>query len=52
VKIAEEEKVRAHSLARNTLGIEGHAGALGRGLGRVTNINSSHGFAQIKQQVG
>jgi len=28
VKIAEKQGVGAHSLVRNTLGIEGHAGAL------------------------
>jgi hypothetical protein len=29
VKITKEQEVEAHSLARNTLGVEGHAGALG-----------------------
>jgi len=29
VKTVEGEGVRAHSLVRNTLGVEGHAGALG-----------------------
>jgi hypothetical protein len=33
-------------------GVEGCAGALGWGLGRVTSINYSHGLAQTKQQVG
>jgi hypothetical protein len=48
----EEQGVGAHSLARNTLGVEGHVGALGWRLGRVTSINYSHGPAQTKQQVG
>jgi hypothetical protein len=39
-------------LAHNTLGVEGCAGALGWGLGRMININNSHGLAQTKQQVG
>jgi len=29
VKTAEEQRVGAHSLARSTLGVEGHVGALG-----------------------
>jgi hypothetical protein len=52
VKIIKEQKVGASSLVRNTLGVEGHAGALGWGLGRVISINYSHGLAQTKQQVG
>jgi hypothetical protein len=39
-------------LVRNTLGVKGCVEALGWGIGRVTNINYSHGFAQTKQQVG
>jgi hypothetical protein len=35
VKTSKGQKVGAHSLAHNTLGVEGHAGALGWGLGRV-----------------
>jgi hypothetical protein len=33
-------------------GKEGCVGALGWGLGRMTNINYSHGSTQTKQQVG
>jgi hypothetical protein len=51
VKIVEEQGVGACSLARNTLGVERHAGIPGWGLGRVTSINYSHGPTQIKQQV-
>ncbi len=51
MKTSEEQKVRACYLAHNTLGVKGRAGALGWGLRRVTNINYSHGPAQIKQQV-
>ncbi len=52
MKIVEERRVGAHSLARSTLGVEGRAGVLKWGLGRVTNINYSHGPAQTKQEVG
>jgi hypothetical protein len=48
----EEQGVGARSVVRSTLGVEGHAGVLGRGLGRMTSINYSHGLAQTKQQVG
>ncbi len=48
----EEQGVGAHSLVRNILGVEGHAGASGWGLGRVISINYSHRLAQTKQQVG
>jgi hypothetical protein len=33
-------------------GVKGRVGAPRCGLGRVTNINYSHGLAQTKQQVG
>jgi hypothetical protein len=48
VKITKEKGVGACSLARNISGVEGHAGALGWGLRRVTSINYSHGLAQTK----
>jgi len=32
-----KERVGARSLAHNTLGVEGRAGALGWGLGRLTS---------------
>jgi hypothetical protein len=48
----EEQGVGARSLARNTLGVEGRAGAPGWGLGRMTSINYSHRPTQTKQQVG
>jgi hypothetical protein len=51
VKTLEEQEVGAHSVAHSTLGVEGRVGDLGWGLGRVTNINYSHGTAQTKQQV-
>jgi hypothetical protein len=38
VKIAEEQKVGARSLARNTSGVEGRAGAPGWGLRIMTSI--------------
>jgi hypothetical protein len=47
----EEQGVGARSLARNISGVEGRAGALGWGLGRVTSINYSQNPAQTKQQV-
>jgi hypothetical protein len=48
----EEQEVGARSLVHNTSGVKGRAGAPRWGLGRVTNINYSHGPAQTKQQVG
>jgi hypothetical protein len=47
-----EQGVGARSLARSTLGVKGHVGALGWGLGRLTSINYSRGLAQTKPQVG
>jgi hypothetical protein len=47
-----EQKVEAHSLARSTLGVEGHVGASRWGLGKMTSINYSHKTTQTKQQVG
>jgi hypothetical protein len=44
-----EQGIGAYSLARSTLGVEGHARALGWGLGRTTSINYSHGPAQTKR---
>ncbi len=52
VKIAKTKGIRACSLIRNTLGVKGRAKAPGWGLGRVTNINYSHGPIETKQQVG
>jgi hypothetical protein len=52
VKTLEEQGVGVRSLVHNILGVEGRAGVPGRGLGRVTSINYSHGPAQTKQQVG
>ncbi len=52
MKTTEELGVGACFLARNTLGVEGCVGVLGWGLGRMTNINYSHGPTQTKQQVG
>jgi hypothetical protein len=37
VKITEGERVGALSLVRNIWGVEGHVGAPGWGLGRLTN---------------
>jgi hypothetical protein len=37
-----EEGVRVCSLARNTLGVNGHAGAPGWGLGRMTSKSIIH----------
>jgi hypothetical protein len=34
--------MEAHSLARNTLGVEGRAGALKWGLGRMTSKSITH----------
>jgi len=42
VKTMEGEGVRAHSLACNTSRVEGHAGALGWGLGRLTSDSITH----------
>jgi len=38
VKTTEGKRVGAHSMARNTLGVKGHVGALGWGLGRLIVI--------------
>jgi len=40
MKIMEEQKDGASSLAHNTLGVEGRVGALGWELGRMTSIYS------------
>jgi hypothetical protein len=37
LKTTKEERVRVRSLARSTLGVERHVGALGWGLGLMTN---------------
>jgi hypothetical protein len=37
-----ERGVGAHSLARNTSGVEGHVGTLGWGLGRFTSKSITH----------
>jgi hypothetical protein len=42
VKTMEEERVGACSLAHNTLGVEGHVGAPGSRLGRLTNKSITH----------
>jgi len=42
VKITEGSRVRAHSLARNTFGVEGHVRAPGWGLGRMTSNSITH----------
>jgi hypothetical protein len=42
VKTMEEERVGARSLAHNTLGVEGHAGAPRSRLGRLTNKSITH----------
>jgi hypothetical protein len=42
VKTTEGEGVGACSLACNTLGVEGCAGALGWGLGRLTSNSITH----------
>jgi hypothetical protein len=52
VKITEKQRVGAHFLARNTLGVEGRAGVLGWGLRIMTSINYSHKLAKTKQQGG
>jgi len=38
----EGEGVRAHSMACSTSGVEGHVGALGWGLGRMTSGSIIH----------
>ncbi len=42
VKTSEGEGVGVRSLVRNTLGVEGHARALGWGLGRVMSKSITH----------
>jgi hypothetical protein len=42
VKIAEGKIVRAHSLTHNTLGVKGHVGAQGWGLGRLASNSITH----------
>jgi hypothetical protein len=42
MKTMEGEGVRARSMAHNTLGVEGHVGALGWGLGRLTSKSITH----------
>jgi len=42
VKTMEGEGVGARSLVHNTLGVEGHVGAPGWGLGRVTSKSIIH----------
>jgi hypothetical protein len=42
VKITKGEGVGARSLARSTLGVEGHARALGWGLRRMTSKSITH----------
>jgi hypothetical protein len=37
-----EREVEARSLARNTLALKMHVGALGWGLGRLTNNSITH----------
>ncbi len=45
--------VGARSLVRNTLGVEGHAKALGWGLGRTTSKSITHmDLHKPKQQIG
>jgi hypothetical protein len=48
MKTSKEQGVGERSMARSTLGVEGHAGAFGWGLGRMTSINYSYGLAQTK----
>jgi hypothetical protein len=38
----EGEGVGVHSMARNTSGVEGHAGALEWGLGKLTSNSITH----------
>jgi len=42
VKKTEGERIGVHSLAHNTSGVEGRAGALGWGLGRLTSKSITH----------
>ncbi len=42
VKTTKGEGVGARSLAHSTLGVKGHAGTLGRGLGRMTSKSITH----------
>ncbi len=49
MKTMEGKGIGAHSLACNTSRVEGHAGAPGWGLQRLTNNQL---LAQTKQQVG
>jgi hypothetical protein len=51
-KQRKNKELATRSLARSTLGVEGRAGVPGWGLGKVTNINYSHGRTQIKLQFG
>ncbi len=53
VKIMKGEGVEAHSLAHNTLGVEGHVGVPGWGLRRLTSNSITHTtLHRPKQQVG
>jgi hypothetical protein len=51
MKIMEEQKDGARSLAHNTLGVEGRVGALGWELGRMTSILHMD-LHKTKQQIG
>jgi hypothetical protein len=42
VKAMKGKRVGVHSLVCSTLGVEGHVGALGWGLGRMTNKFITH----------
>jgi hypothetical protein len=42
VKTMKEERIGAHSLARSTLGVKGHAGAMEWGLGLMTSESIIH----------
>jgi len=42
MKTLEREGIGVLSLVRNILGVEGHAGALGWGLGRLTSKSITH----------
>jgi hypothetical protein len=42
VKTIKGERVGVRSLVRNTFGVEGHVGALGWGLGRLTSNSIIH----------
>jgi hypothetical protein len=44
VKTTEREGVRARSLVRNNSRVNGHAGALGWGLGRLINKSITHTY--------